>query len=458
MKRHLLLVALIGAIGCASGTIDNPPTEPIQNATLDTQVRQLIAGWGVVPILPIRAENAALIDLGKSLFFDKVLSGNRDVSCATCHAPDLNLGDGRSLAIGTGGVGTGNARALGKGREFTPRNAPALFSSALGLRSMFWDGRLGDEGVAQFWRTPVGLTLPSGLNTLLAAQAMLPVTNRVEMRGNAGDVDVFGAPNELATISDSDNNAIWRATMNRVLSIPAYLQKFQVAYPGTPSGALTFQHAANAIAAFEAQAFTKTNSPFDRFIDRDDNAMSADAKRGALLFFGRAMCASCHNGPILGANVFANVGVPQLGPGTGISAPLDGGRDDAFAGSPRAVTPLFQFRVAPLRNVELTAPYMHNGAYPTLEAVVRHYNNVDSALKAYDPSHLDPAVRATYHGDAATISKILTTVDGRLRLPIRLTPEDQRQLVEFLKSLTDPSAKDMRSVEPASVPSGLPVR
>jgi cytochrome c peroxidase len=186
--------------------------------------------------------------------------------------------------------------------------------------------------------------------------------------------------------------------------------------------------------------------------------MSVDAKRGALLFFGKARCSQCHNGPMLGAQTFANVGIPQVGPGTGQATPLDGGREDVFAGAPRNTTPLFQFRIAPLRNVELTAPYMHNGAYPTLEAVVRHYNNVDSAVKAYDVSQLDPALRASYHGDAATQSKVLLTLDGRLRQPIGLTVEEQRQLVTFLKSLTDPSARSMGAVAPASVPSGLPVK
>jgi cytochrome c peroxidase len=142
----------------------------------------------------------------------------------------------------------------------------------------------------------------------------------------------------------------------------------------------------------------------------------------------------------------------------GQAAPLDGGREDVFAGQPRNPSPMFQFRVAPLRNVELTAPYFHNGAYATLEAVVRHYNNVDSALKSYDVSQLDPAIRDTYHGDATTVAKIQLTIDGRLRQTMRLTPEEQRQIVEFLKSLTDPSAKAMGGVVPASVPSGLPVR
>src|SRR3712207_687336 len=183
--------------------------------------------------------------------------------------------------------------------------------------------------------------------------------------------------------------------MRRLLAVQEYVAKFTAAYPGTPTSALGFEHAANALAAFQLHAFTKTNSPFDRYLARDDAALTEEQKRGALLFFGRAMCASCHSGALLGGQSFANVGVPQFGPGVGRAAPLDRGRGEEL---PNVPFYQFAFRVPPLRNVELTAPYMHNGAYRTLEDVVRHYNNVDSALAAFDPSTLEAALRGKYHG------------------------------------------------------------
>ncbi len=100
---------------------------------------------------------------------------------------------------------------------------------------------------------------------------------------------------------------------------------------------------------------------------------------------------------------------------------------------------------------------MHDGAYPSLEAVVRHYNNVDSAVKSYDVNQLPASLRASYHGDAATVSALLTSLDPRLQQPMRLTSDQQRQLVAFLKSLTDPSARDLAGIAPAAVPSGLPI-
>ena len=452
-ERTISLVALAALTACQDDSI-SLPTNSVQS--LDAQVRQAISPWGVVPILPVKAQDPALVDLGRALFFDKILSGNRDVACATCHSPTTSTNDRLSLAIGTGALRVGATRTLGIGRQFTPRNAPSLLSAGLGPFYMFWDGRVSEEGGVARFRTPAGAALPPGVSSLLAAQAMIPVTNRVEMRGVVGDRDASGNANELAMPADDQYTQIWGATMRRLLALAGYVQKFAAAYPGIPQDRLGFEHAANAIAAFERETFTKTNSAFDRYLARDDAALSVEAKQGALLFFGRARCSSCHNGPMLGGQSFASVAVPQIGPGTGKAAPLDIGRGDADVGGiPQ--TPRFFFRIPPLRNVELTAPYMHNGAYATLETVVRHYSNVDSAVKAYDVSQLDPALRATYHGDATTINGLLASLDGRLR-QLSLTPDDQKALVAFLKSLTDPSARDMSSVIPASVPSGLPVR
>ena len=100
---------------------------------------------------------------------------------------------------------------------------------------------------------------------------------------------------------------------------------------------------------------------------------------------------------------------------------------------------------------------MHDGAFPTLEAVVRHYNDVTLALRTYDVAQLAPELRPLYHGDVATINTVLETLDFRLRRSLGLTDDEQRDLVAFLKSLTDPAARDLSALIPAAVPSGLPV-
>jgi cytochrome c peroxidase len=427
------------------------PTQPPPARTLDQQLRQSLGNWGVVPMGAMPAQDPALVSLGQALFFDPILSGNRDIACATCHNPLTHGGDGLSLAIGTGGTGLGPSRTLGPGREFVPRRAPSLLNKGLGLPYLFWDARLARFGPQRPERQlPV---LPPGLTDILAEQAMLPVLNRREMRGEPGDRDGSGNLNELAQFGDSQYTQTWRALVLRLLAVPEYVARFNAAFPSTPSGQLGFQHAATAIAAFEKQVFTRTGSPFDRYLDRDDAALTTQQKQGALLFFGKARCSSCHNGPFLGGQSFANIGAPQVGPGTGSAAPLDFGVGEALG----LESYRFAFRVAPLRNVELTAPYMHSGAYPTLEAVVHHYNDVPKALREYDVTQLAPALRASYHGEEATISAILATLDSRFKTPLNLSEGEMGDLVAFLKSLTDPAAADLGSLVPARVPSGLPV-
>lgn len=458
--RRVAVVVVVSLLATFAGCYREQSTsEPPFEASLDVQLRESLQTWGLVlPIAEIPAQNPALVDLGRALFFDKLLSGNRDVSCATCHDPAAHTGDGMSLAVGTGGVGSGSTRVPGPGQQFVPRNAPSLLNQALMFPYVFWDGRLAERGLNGPADSSLGVKFPPGLSGVVASQAMLPVLNRSEMRGQRGDRDGFGNVNDLAEFADNAAPEIWAALMRRLLSIGDYVAKFNAAYPGTPASQLGFQHAANAIAVFELDAFTKTGSPFDRFLKGEARAMSDEAKRGGIHFFRKALCAQCHNGPLLGGQQFANIGVPQLGPGVGKAAPLDRGRGELFAQPGTQIGPYqFAFRVAPLRNVELTAPYMHNGAYPTLEAVVRHYSNADSALRSYDVSQVDPSLRGTYHADAATIAAIVQTMDFRVREGIRLTPREQQELVAFLKSLTDPSARDLSSIAPAAVPSGLPV-
>ena len=386
------------------------------------------------------------------MFFDKILSGNRDVACATCHDVSAGLTDGRSLAVGTGAVGHRTRRDSWARGVNSPREArPSLLNAGLGLFQMFWDVRLSGHN-GQFGGDS-SAALPAGLPNLLTAQAMLPVLNRLEMRGAAGDVDIFGNPNELAQLADADANGIWDAIMDRLLAVSEYTAMFNAAFPGI--GRPRFEHAARALATFQMQEFTRTGSPFDRYLDRDNNALTAgaEARRTPLL----------RQGPVLD---LSQRPVPRRRRDSRMSAHRrsaraepNGRRSISDEASTRT-TDFYQFafRVAPLRNVELTGPYFHSGAYRTLEAVVRHYNDVPKALREYDPTQLAPDVRPLYHGDPATVNAVLQTLDGRLRQPLGLTSTELGDLVAFLKALTDPAARNLQSAVPASVPSGLSVR
>jgi cytochrome c peroxidase len=139
MKRPLICATLILLVACDRKSISGPPA--LVESTLDIELRQSIGNWGVMPIGPMPVQNTALVSLGQSLFFDKILSGNRDVSCGTCHDALGNAVDGLSLSIGTGGAGMGPTRSLGSGRRFVPRNAPSLLNTGLGFVYTLWDGR-----------------------------------------------------------------------------------------------------------------------------------------------------------------------------------------------------------------------------------------------------------------------------------------------------------------------------
>jgi cytochrome c peroxidase len=425
---------------------------PSGMSDLDHQVRQTLAVSRVTPLSPLPAADPALVRLGQALMFDKVLSGNRDISCATCHNPASATSDGLSLSIGTGGTGSGASRVLGNARQFTPRHSQELFNRGYAeFVNMFWDGRVTRADNGHF-HTPAGAQLPEGLASPLAAQAMFPVTTGLEMRGHAGDVDRFGAPNELAQFGDADPTAVWAGIMDRLRGIPEYMTMFQAAYPAVASAELGFQHAANAIAAFEVAAFTKVNSPFDRYVRGDEAALSETEKRGALLFFEKAGCGSCHLGPHLTDQKFHSIGVPQIGPGFSPGSPHDHGR----GGVTGAAHELFQFRTPPLRNVELTGPWMHDGSYTSLEAAVRHYLDAPTALRSYDASQLRADLRTSHLSDPASLDEISATIDSRVRSPLSLSDGEVDDIIAFLKSLTDPDAIDLSTI-PRSVPSGLPV-
>src|ERR1041385_6187424 len=125
-----LLFTWLAALGAACGEYRDP-TQPPPPPPIDQQLRQLVSNYGTVPIGPMPAQDPALVDLGQSLFFDPVLSGNRDIACATCPPPPPQPGAGRPAGMGPGGGGVGAAGVPGGGRQFIPRRAPSLLNKGL---------------------------------------------------------------------------------------------------------------------------------------------------------------------------------------------------------------------------------------------------------------------------------------------------------------------------------------
>jgi cytochrome c peroxidase len=276
----------------------------------------------------------------------------------------------------------------------------------------------------------------------LSAQPLFPVLSRAEMRGDGG--------NELAAIADDQEPQIWAALMARLGRIPQYRQMFQAAYPGTRFEEMTFAHASNAIAAFLISDLAFNNSPWDRFLAGDDNALTSNQLAGAKNFMS-ARCSICHNGPAFTDNKFHNVAVAQLGPGEGDGA---GGRDDF--GRMR-VTGLaadqYAFRTPPLRNAALTGPWGHDGAFTDLRAFIDHYSESDLKLRTYDVNQLEPLLRGTV---LPTADAILATRDPLLQ-GVVFTPRQVDEVTEFMLALTDPAARDLRLITPPRVPSGIPI-
>ncbi len=381
--------------------------------------------------------------------FDKILSGNKDISCGTCHHPSYHTTDNATLSIGTGGVRSGPARVEKTGR-FTRRNSPDLFNrDQLDWREFFWDGRVSvSNGVLT---TPAGNAVSPSVKSLLTAQAMFPVLGRDEMRGNPGDTTVLGEVNELGVLADPDYAGIWSALTARLLAIPAYRARFQTAFPEVDVLNLGFEHVARALAAFEGATFSLQNSPFDRYLAGDVSALTEDAKRGALLFYGRARCSRCHAGSLLTDQAFHNIGIPAIGRYPSDS--IDMGRFEVTG----RVVDRFAFRTPPLRNVSLSGPWMHDGAYTSLAAVIRHYRNPAAALDHYDPTQLDPRFRALVQNAPSILEMLKGSIDPILQQPIPISESEVTELLAFLRALTDPAAINMVSEIPSHVPSGLPV-
>lgn len=421
--------------------------------TLDEQLAEVLAMQEVpvVPLEPAPAQDLALVALGEALFFDPLLSGNQDIACATCHHPSFGTGDGLSLSLGTGAVGLGPERAEGPHPPFVPRHATALFNVGdPSFTRMFWDARVEVDARGAL-QTPLGTDLLPGLDSALAAQAMFPVLDRLEMRGEPGDMTVLGEVNELAAFADDDVAGAWAAIMERLLEVDGYVALFSAAYPGRSLDALTFADAANALAAYESDAFSYPASPWDDYLRGDLTAISDAAKFGAILFYGAAECGACHSGPLLTDHAMHNTGIPQLGPGVGASAPFDHGRA-LVSGDP---DDRFAFRTPSLRNVAITPPYMHDGVHVAFEQVLVHYGDPLRGIEDLQPDELLRELVATLQLDPEHVAEIVSLLSEDLNT----TPSNVglSNLREFLETLTDPAVEDLPDIRPQTVPSGLPV-
>ena len=401
--------------------------------------------------------------LGMHLFFSKSLSGNRDSACVTCHHPTLGGGDNLSLPIGVGAqvpdlLGEGRLHDLSAteydGGPTVPRNAPTTFNLAAWNTTLFHDGRV--EHVNGGTSTPdsgFSIVDPLAGANLAAAQSRFPLTSPEEMKG--------------FNHHDKTNQQIREYVASRLggygegageLDNPEYwLNKFQEVYnsEGTAEELVTEQNIADAIGAYE-NSQTFSNTPWRRYIEGDKNAISTPAKKGALLFFkskreGGANCVSCHSGDFFTDEKFHNIAMPQMGrgKGNGRNGKADFGRY-AVTGNKKDK---YAFRTPSLLNVEVTGPWSHTGAYTSLKAVVKHHLNPKKAIQRYNKYQLDQEGIQNLDKVKKRARPMLTKLKRDRRAGrdvirnIKLNKKQIRQLVSFLKTLTDPCVKDRECLD-----------
>ncbi|MEO0676096.1 MAG: cytochrome c peroxidase [Pseudomonadota bacterium] len=397
--------------------------------------------------------------IGQLLFYDKILSGNMNISCGTCHHHSLHGGDGLSLGIGEGGVGLGPERHAGIGddriRKRVPRSAPTLWNIGhKSVHTLFHDGRLSISDLfGNGFNSPAEEWLPQGLDNIIAAQAVLPLTAQFEMAGNPKENEVAGAVHDRI-------DAAWPIIAKRVRVIPEYGEMFVAAFDHIDAPEeVTIVEIANALGAFIGREWQSFDSPFDAWL-ADETPLPAAAERGRVLFFGEAGCAGCHSGPLFTDQGFHALALPAFGPGrTRRFDPMP--RDVGRMGETDRLEDAYRFRTPSLRNVALTAPYGHNGAYPTLRGILEH--------------HRDPlAARAAWTRDLASLpdAEWLEAIDfviqsdvremarqtAKLDLPgIDITDAELDDLEAFLHALTGETALERPLGRPETVPSGLQV-
>ncbi|MGI9478363.1 MAG: MbnH family di-heme enzyme [Hyphomicrobiaceae bacterium] len=323
---------------------------------------RLPVGMAPPPVPASNPMSSAKIELGRRLFFDIRLSGPGYMACATCHKPELAFTDGRKVAIGV------------TGQRHT-RNSPTLTNVA-------YLSRFG-------WAQPK--------HEVLEVQLRRPMfgENPIEM-GTLG--------HEVPVLTHIRSNSVYR-------------QLFETAFAGeaTASGdAISFDNIGRAIAAFQ-RTIVSANAPYDKFVGGDQTALSAAARRGLRLFSSaRLNCSKCHVPPFftdaIGDVRFHNTGLYNVD-GTGRLP----GTDQGLTNETKMPADIGRFRTPTLRNIKITAPYMHDGSVASLKEVIDHYA---------------AGGRAALHGAPSPLRSPL--VRG-----FRISASERQDVIAFLDSLTD---------------------
>ena len=401
-----------------------------------------------------RAVDPAQVEMGRLLFWDPVLSGNKALSCGTCHHPRFGTSDGLSLGMGDGGRGLGPARTADPANapeERLARNAPALWNlGAHEFSVLFHDGRV--EELGDGFRTPMGTEMVEGFDSVLSAQTMFPVVADDEMAGHYAENEVSRAV-RMGEITGP--GGAWDLIAARVRAIPDYVAMWREAFPGDDE--LDFTDISDAVAAFVEHEWRSDTAPFDAWL-RGEDALSPEALAGVELFYGELGCARCHSGPFLTDHDFHVTGQPQLGPGKRARFESHA-RDEGRMRVTGDAADRFAFRTPSLRNVTETGPWGHAGGYDDLRAFVADHAAPRRALAGYVrtsvlPEMGDETKDWAFMDDPAEVAALEAAIKGSDRV---LTGAEIDALTAFLAALRDEAALAGRLGIPDAVPSGLPV-
>ncbi len=362
----LVLTYCIFLFGCS-----NNNSETKQAKAQPDDISVLAALPKEVPIPFNNAITEEKVALGKFLFFDPILSGNKDVSCATCHHPEFGFAESLQLSIGVNGKGLGSKREFLSPNDipFVKRNSQSIINTAYnGLKSnettnaleapMFWDLRAKS----------------------LENQAFEPIMAFEEMRGHA-----------------FEKEAAIGAVLNRLKKIKEYQLLFEKAFG--KKDAINKGNLGKAIATYE-RTIVANDSRFDQYMNGVKTALSQNEIDGMLSFL-KSGCSKCHNGPM-----FSDFKTHAIGVADNENLKLS---DDGFEKK-------YAFRTPSLRNLRFTFPYMHSGKLKTLENVLEFYEDL-SGGKIANPlvksTQIDPLIEnlKVEFKDISSIVEFLNTLN-----------------------------------------------
>lgn len=365
--RISFVVLLFMVIACQNGAKPSvAKKEPLSLGSIDA----LPANYKSPADNPSRPEK---VELGRLLFYDPVLSGGKDVSCATCHHPDFGYAESLDLSIGVNGKGLGEHRKFNFKNDipFTKRNSQSLLNIA--FNGIGPDGHYIPEEAAMFWDLRA-----KGLED----QATFPIKALEEMRGH-----------QIAEEHIADE------VVNRVAAIAEYKRLFKAAFPENDS--VSLRNISKALGAFQ-RSLIANNSRFDQYMRGDRTALSDQEVEGMKLFL-KSGCARCHSGPMLSDFKPHVLGVVD---------------NEKLPFSDSGYLSTYAFRTPSLRNLQFTRPYMHNGKIPTLKDVLFFYEDLHGKPlpnQHVDKSKLDPLaqeVKVEFKDINAIVEFLNTLNDG----------------------------------------------